>query len=180
MTQTIEIGSAPYNEQCVQFGSEDYEIRVKKECIAFINQIKRHYGNPPEGTKLRILSSPYNDGRYYEVGFKPDSDSLEYFKYVKDVESDSKSVLATWDAEALLELSPAPSAPKVMITNRGLPLCCLLAREVWQSSGERTIARLNDLVEHYARVYGLTAQLPDLQKQAANSIPSWQLDSTSV
>lgn len=54
-----------------------------------------------------------------------------------------------------------------------LPLCCRCAIEYWESSGERTRARLNGLVEHYATVYGEKDLVP-LQEQAAAAVPAWK------
>jgi hypothetical protein len=63
------------------------------------------------------------------------------------------------------------------IENRGgemfIEFPAQLAFEAWRDSGERTEARLNGLVEHYARIYGRSAEYDDLKAQAMSAIPLW-------
>ena len=62
MVETIEIGSAPCDEQCAQVGESNYPERSRAECRAFINQIKRVMGEPPEGVGLFIKSNAHDFG----------------------------------------------------------------------------------------------------------------------
>ncbi|VVD31764.1 protein of unknown function [Paraburkholderia dioscoreae] len=50
-----------------------------------------------------------------------------------------------------------------------------LAVETWRASGERTVARLYGLVEHYAAAYGRSSDVCVLKDQALKSVPSWML-----
>ena len=54
-----------------------------------------------------------------------------------------------------------------------LPTPCKCALEVWETSGARTKARLNELVEHYVKTYAMTDILPALQEQTAACVPDW-------
>jgi hypothetical protein len=47
--------------------------------------------------------------------------------------------------------------------------------ETLRASGERTVARLYGLVEHYAAGYGRSADVDVLRDQALKSVPSWML-----
>ena len=101
MYDTVEIGSSPYEEDCAQVGTDDYEDRAKKECRAFINQIIRTLGSPPEGCRLFIKSNIHDFGIYYEVAAKFDVNVYEAMSYAYNVEG---SCPAKWDDEARKEL----------------------------------------------------------------------------
>ncbi len=47
----IDIGAAPAEEDCVQVGTPDYTARAKKECLRFIELLRKHMG--PE-----LMSNP--------------------------------------------------------------------------------------------------------------------------
>lgn len=49
MSQFIDVGSAPWNEECAQLGSDDYHDRAKRECRAYLNQLRRMFGEEPSG-----------------------------------------------------------------------------------------------------------------------------------
>ena len=67
MYDTMQIGSTPYNMDCAQVGSENYDTKSQIECNAFLHQIKRVCGEPPQGARLVVKSFPHDFGSYREV-----------------------------------------------------------------------------------------------------------------
>uniref|UniRef100_UPI001EFA1D45 hypothetical protein n=1 Tax=Burkholderia cepacia TaxID=292 RepID=UPI001EFA1D45 len=107
MVETIEIGPTPHDEASAQVGDADYPERSRAECRAFINQIKRAMGEPPEGVGLFIASSAHDYGTYREVAVKVTGGlSVEAreaaLTYAYRCESESP---ATWDDAARVELA---------------------------------------------------------------------------
>ena len=67
MIDLLNIGSAPWAENCAQVGTEDYQQRSRRECEAFRNQLRRVVGPEPAGAALVIKSFPHDFGSYLEV-----------------------------------------------------------------------------------------------------------------
>ncbi|ABX19846.1 hypothetical protein L0Y81_30040 (plasmid) [Burkholderia multivorans] len=109
MVETIEIGPAPCDEACAQVGDMRYLERSRAECTAFINQIRRTLGEPPDGASLFIKSSAHDFGTYWEVVVKVtgglSADAREAaIAYAYRCESESPT---TWDDDARRELTEA-------------------------------------------------------------------------
>lgn len=101
MTETLEIGSAPYEEDCAQLGSSDYTERSKAECMAFKAQLLRQFGEPPEGARLRIKGCSHDFGMYYEVAVSFDFNDERAGLWAFGVENNAP---AYWDEQARSEL----------------------------------------------------------------------------
>ena len=105
MLEHIGLGSAPHGEDCAQVGEEDYAVRARAECQAYINQLRRilfSTSEPiPQGFQLRIKSNLHDFGTYYEVEatFKDNDDEAANVAYFLDSKAPE-----FWDAEALQEL----------------------------------------------------------------------------
>lgn len=109
MEETIEIGPGPCEEGCAQMCDTNYPERSRAECRAFINQIKRVMGEPPEGAGLFIKSNAHDFGTYREVAVKVTGGLTAAarqiaLEYAYRCESDSPE---TWDAAARVELAEA-------------------------------------------------------------------------
>jgi len=109
MVETIEIGPAPCEEGCAQVVDANYSERSRAECRAFINQIKRVMGEPPEGVGLFIKSNAHDFGTYREVAVKVTGGLTAEARetalgYAYRCESDSPE---TWDDAARVELAEA-------------------------------------------------------------------------
>lgn len=107
----IEIGCTPSEEDCEQVGMEGYSpIRAKIECRAFLNQIVRVLGKPPEGARLIIKSNPHDFGSYHEVvccyeserNEEGDWDKTPSFEYALRCESECPEY---WDRVAKEEMN---------------------------------------------------------------------------
>jgi hypothetical protein len=106
MFERIEVGSAPWGEECAQVGKPGYEQRAYKECLAYKKQLLRtvstYYGKDlPEDFSFKIKSFPHDFGSYYEVVCTFDSnnpESCDLFEYLDN------NLPEKWDDVALNEL----------------------------------------------------------------------------
>lgn len=103
MKEYMQIGSAPYNVDCAQVGSTayNYDARSRIECYAFLDQIKRVCGEPPEGAGIIVKSFPHDFGAYREVCVVYDDQNEEATQYAFKCES---ADIGEWDDEAIKEL----------------------------------------------------------------------------
>ncbi len=120
MSDYIEIGSAPYDEECAQVGSDNYTINARRECRAYVNQLKRQF---PKG-RFGIKSFQHDFGSYYEVVAYYDTE--EETQAAFDAEGNSP---ANWDNEARIELG-------LPIIEDGSPL-----DEIWQLMKKHNLTR---------------------------------------
>ena len=95
----LEIGPSPALEECAQVGSDDYANRTRKECRAFINQLRRTFGLEPAGAKLFIKANPHDFGTYYEVACRFEDEASQEYAIKLENEMPER-----WDAEAKTEL----------------------------------------------------------------------------
>ena len=100
MRECIELGSTPIEEDCAQIGSNDYSLRARKECKAYINQLKRMF---PEYADIeyRIKSNPHDFGTYYEVVVCYDTNDKVSIEQAFDIED---KLPEYWDSLAKEEL----------------------------------------------------------------------------
>lgn len=77
------IGSCLNSEDCVQVGTENYEILAKAQCKRLIEAIRAELGSEPEGANLKIKSCLHDFGTYYEVycWFDPESPAATTYAY---------------------------------------------------------------------------------------------------
>ena len=97
----MELGPTPLEESCAQVGADNYFEQARKECRAYIAQLRRVFGAEPEGARLVIRGNSHDFGTYYEVAVKYDCDDEKATRYAFKLEAEQP---ATWDAEAKAEL----------------------------------------------------------------------------
>lgn len=102
---SIDLGSAPWNEECASVGDEDYSARARRECRALIGQLKRACGDPPAGVRFRIASNPHDFGMYYSVVVEYDGNEAEAAAYAQQCDETPPE---EWDDEARCELAGVP------------------------------------------------------------------------
>jgi hypothetical protein len=102
MIDELSISSCPWEESCAQVGQKNYSVQARKECTAFLNQIKRVCGEPPTGARLKIKSNPHDFGSYLDVVVQYDGSNEKASEYAFNCEGSDK--LAQWDDIARLEL----------------------------------------------------------------------------
>jgi hypothetical protein len=100
MLNEMYIGSTPPEEECEQLGDNYNPQRARKECRAYIHQLRRVLGPEPEGASLVIKSNPHDFGTYLTVVCMYD-DTEAATLYAYKCESDGPM---TWDREAKREL----------------------------------------------------------------------------
>lgn len=105
MRDYINIGCPPYDEDCVQVGTEDYEGRACAECARFIALIRAELGPEPEGASLSVKSFTYDFGTYHEVVCWYDTEYEQSLAYAYRCERDAPSRY-----ERAQALAPHPEA----------------------------------------------------------------------
>jgi hypothetical protein len=91
----VYIGTTPSDEVCAQTGAKHYDwARYQRlECRAYIQALKRVFGEPPEGCKLFVASCPHDFGSYHEVQCGYDVADQAHLDYAIKVEEG----LRYWD-----------------------------------------------------------------------------------
>ena len=103
MREFLELGSAPFDEDCAQVGAPDYGDRSRAECRALVNQLNRQRPLPPRAEYV-IKVSPHDFGSYREVGVRYDTNDGDAVAAAFEAE---ETFPARWDAEARAELAAA-------------------------------------------------------------------------
>jgi hypothetical protein len=80
-------------------GEDDYLRRARSEANRFLSQIRKHYGQEPGNSYLKILQNAHDFGAYLSIEFFYDTEDLEEADYGFNIEGDVKGVLETWDKE---------------------------------------------------------------------------------
>lgn len=102
MRETLELCCTPVSENCQQVGTAGYDHqKARQECEAFRRQLRRQFGEEPEGASLVIKSNPHDFGTYLEVAVKFDSDNEEAAEYAYKLEEELPE---KWDDIAKNEL----------------------------------------------------------------------------
>lgn len=101
MRDTMSIGSTPCDEDCAQVGTDNYARRARVECKAWINQLRRHFGDEPEGAQFRVQANSHDFGVYYDVEICFDDNYPQAVEYAFKAENDAP---ARWDNAAHDEL----------------------------------------------------------------------------
>ncbi|SLK09217.1 hypothetical protein [Novosphingobium mathurense] len=78
MPYYIEIGAAPWNEDCAQLGqTPDFATINRLEVDAYRGAMIAAYGPPPKGITFAIRSNPHDFGTYRELAVKVDKNDFE-------------------------------------------------------------------------------------------------------
>jgi hypothetical protein len=102
MLDYINIGSSPSSEPCAQLGTDNYPIQARKECTAFIHQLRRQFsdGDRPSNA-LKIKHFDHDFGTYMEVVCYFDDADEEAINFAFRCESNTPEY---WDKEAKEEM----------------------------------------------------------------------------
>ena len=101
MRDYITLGPCPCDEDCAQVGQDDYSERSRKECRAYFCQLRRQFGEEPEGTMFGAKSFPHDLGSYREVVIYYNSENGAALDFAYKVEDE---LPGEWDEEARKEL----------------------------------------------------------------------------
>jgi hypothetical protein len=105
--ETFYFGNAPAFEDCVQVGTEGYDLAARREGARWIARILEVCGPLPEGMTLRCVRHNHDFGGYYEVIGKGDVEAHPaIWDYANRVDSDPR--LQYWgDREEIVCLPEA-------------------------------------------------------------------------
>jgi len=97
-----DLGCAPADEDCVHVGTPDYARRARRECWAYIRQLRRMFGKEPDGAELAIRANPHELGTYYSVicVYHPEKRASDDYAYRCDSGNPKH-----WDAQGRHELA---------------------------------------------------------------------------
>lgn len=101
MIDYLNIGSAPADESCAQVGNPEYPEKSRRECQAFLHQLKRQLGDPPTGVRFTIKTFPHDFGEYREVCVTFDDNIEEAVEYAFKAE---REMPEKWDEKSRKEL----------------------------------------------------------------------------
>lgn len=101
MRDSIYIGETPNTETCEQMGDNYDSAKARRECRAYINQLRRVYGQEPAGAMFKVKSNPHDFGSYLSVECYYDDNNEEAMNYAFNAEAGCDE----WDAEAKAELA---------------------------------------------------------------------------
>ena len=101
MRDSLNLAPVPLGEECAQLGAADYSSRSRKECMAFINQLVRVFGEPPSGANFKITSNPHDFGTYRDVDIVFNDEDEVASEYAYQVEANLPEY---WDDAAKAEL----------------------------------------------------------------------------
>src|SRR5436190_21898951 len=76
MREFVDLGvTTPYLEDCAQVGSREYDYyeRARREARAYIAQLRRVFGDEPDGARFSVKSHEHDFGTYLTVvcNFEP-------------------------------------------------------------------------------------------------------------
>jgi hypothetical protein len=101
MRDELSIAPTPVNESCEQLGRNYDPVKARAECRAFLNQLRRQFGEPPEGAELRLKANAHDFGTYYDVIVTFPDDDRTAIEYALKLEGNTPEY---WDAESVAEL----------------------------------------------------------------------------
>jgi hypothetical protein len=95
--------TTPCNEPCAQVGEENYMTNARIEAHVYLDQLRRTFGENPQGSFFKVVRCPHDFGTYLDIRFYYDDEDQQHVRYMSDVESGCE----TWDAHALQQLQRA-------------------------------------------------------------------------
>jgi hypothetical protein len=101
MRDSLNLSPTPVGEDCAQLGDANYSSRARQECRAFIQQLKREFGEPPIGAAFKITQNPHDFGTYLDVDIQFNDEDDAASEYAYKVEANLPEF---WDAAAKKEL----------------------------------------------------------------------------
>ena len=67
MRDYVSLGSTPCGEDGVHLGDGDYHRLIYPECRRYIAQLRKQFGNEPDGAELKVKAFSHDFGTYHEV-----------------------------------------------------------------------------------------------------------------
>jgi hypothetical protein len=92
--------TTPHEEKCASVGDDNYSLNARLEARAYINQLVRAYGEPPEGSRFKITNNPHDFGCYKDIDYIYSDENEAHIDYLCKIEEGCQQ----WDQEAIKEL----------------------------------------------------------------------------
>lgn len=89
--------TTPCDEPCAQVGKDGYYEIARLEARTLVDQLRRTFGNEPEGVRVRIRTKNHDYGEYVDVAIDVDISRPEAIDWAFAVENDFPQ---KWDDEA--------------------------------------------------------------------------------
>jgi hypothetical protein len=102
MLDYYDFDTVPYEVTPQQLGPDYDPQKARKEARTTVNQLIRTFGEPPFGSRFKIVSNPHEFGNYYSIQFVYNDENEETCDYLAKVENDWPN---DWDKQALEELN---------------------------------------------------------------------------
>ena len=97
MSDIIDLGGAPANEDCAQLGhTPDFERLNRLEVAAYRAALIARFGVPPDGCVLKTLTNRHDFGVYYTLGLSVDAGAARRDARVAAYADAVQDGLATW------------------------------------------------------------------------------------
>ena len=97
MSDIIDLGGAPANEDCAQLGhTPDFERLNRLEVATYRAGLIARFGPPPDGCALITLTNAHDFGVYYTLGLKVDAGAARRDHAVAAFAENVQDGLATW------------------------------------------------------------------------------------
>lgn len=97
MSEIIDLGGAPANEDCAQLGhTPDFARLNRLEVVTYRAAIIARYGVPPEGCALKTLTNRHDFGVYYTLGLSVDAGAARRDARVAAYAEAVQDGLASW------------------------------------------------------------------------------------
>jgi hypothetical protein len=102
--EQLELGSATFNEECVQISDPTYRVSAIWVCRHFIQAIRTCLEMEPDRAQLVFKAFLHDLGSYYEVVVKYDPEDEVPVEYAFKCEG---KVFTTWDKMARISFATA-------------------------------------------------------------------------
>jgi hypothetical protein len=86
MREHYDFDTTPSEEPCQQVGPNYNPTAARKEARRTIDQIVSLFGQPPEGSALKIASNPHDFGSYLSIRFIYDDESEDHSNYLNKID----------------------------------------------------------------------------------------------
>jgi hypothetical protein len=113
MIDELYLAPTPVCEPCAQLGQPDYFAQTRRETRAFLDQLLRHFGEPPAGAWFKVRRCHHEFGTYHDIVVRFDDQVEEAVEFAYRAEDE---LPLYWDDIARKELGLPPADPTLSTT----------------------------------------------------------------
>ena len=97
--ESIGLGAAPAEEDCIPVGHPDYLRLARQWCMAHSKAIKRECGETPANARFEVMPNEHEYGVYFDVSLKFDGDDEHAAHYAIKCDAGAPTTWAAADME---------------------------------------------------------------------------------